>query len=110
MRLGATRLSYLDQTSVSVDPELIERVAQLDVAQQSGIVPVVVASIRPDLNSISQMVFGNQQHTLDCEVIRSEACFAVIEVSAVSDFVDHVTCPDNLESFIPAVAVASPML
>jgi hypothetical protein len=56
------------------------------------------------------MVFGNQQHTLDREVIRSEACFVAIEVSAVSDFVALVTCPDNLESFITAVAVASPML
>lgn len=102
--------SRQDQTSVSVNSVLIEWVAQMNMAQQSGIFPVVVASTRPDLNSISQMVFGNQQHRLDREVVRSEACFAVIEVSAVSDFVDLVTCPDNLESFITAVAVASPML
>jgi hypothetical protein len=56
------------------------------------------------------VVFGNQQHTLDREVIRSEARFAASEVSAFSDFVALVTCPDNLESFITAVAVASSML
>ena len=110
MRLGSTCFSRQDQTGVSVNPVLIEWVAQMNMAQQSGIVPMVIASIRPDLNSISQIVFGNQQHTLDREVIRSEACFAAIEVSAVSDFVALVTCPDNLESFITAVAVASPML
>jgi hypothetical protein len=32
----------------------------MDIAQQSGIVPVVVAAARPNLNTIFEMVFGDQ--------------------------------------------------
>jgi hypothetical protein len=82
----------------------------MNVAQQSGIVPVVVASTRPNLNAIFEMVFGDQQHTLDREVIGPEACLAVVAVPAMLDFAYLLECPNDLKSFIAAVAVASPML
>jgi hypothetical protein len=108
--LGATRFSHQDQPVVSVDPVLIERVAQLDVAQQLGIVPVVVASTRPNLNAIIEMVFGDQQHTLDRKVLGPEACLAITAVPAILDIAYLLECPNDLKSFIAAVAIASPML
>jgi hypothetical protein len=62
------------------------------------------------LNAIFEMMFGDQQHTLDREVIGPEACLAVVAVSAMLDFAYLLGCPNYPKSFIAAVTVASPML
>jgi len=81
----------------------------MGATQQSGIVPVVIAPTRPNVDAIFEMVFGNQQHALDREVIGPEGCLAGIEVSTIANLVRVIAFSHKVEGFVAAVAVACAM-